>query len=923
VPVRPALNLRIADRLLEDGIVSEADHERAVEYARSRNMRIEEALLELGILNEAELLQFVSRLHETQFVSTERMSRAKVDAAALRLVPKKLAELYGLYPLLHEAAPNRLIVATADPDNLSAFDEVKVAARVRDVRALAARPAAVAAAIARGYDGEKFAFTDLLRGAVRAGELQLADPFADERPHEPRPAQRRAEPAPPRAAERSEPRPAPARPERPAPARPERAEPPAKPAPAPRPARPEPAAPPARAERIERAEPRAAAAAPPEPPPRRPVVPERPAVAARRSLDPPPAPPPPVRPPPPRDAGRYTDAAAPAPRGGARSPEPKPPEPALDDDVPEELRAATHLAADAGSSSAPEEAEAPSTEPTPGAHATPTRVAGTPLAAVRLVRKAAAAPRGAAVEVPTSRLGAFGGEAKTGALFGEETKSSEAPPSEPFEAAPLSKRSLPPPPSRLNLGPRSRRSSDRPPSVQVPALGGQIVEVLRVLVGLLENERQELRGHSSLVARLVQDACERIHLSESNTAALVMAAYLHDLGKRAAPSSGRRREPASPAAALHLTALNVSQFAPHRELAHKLVELPEQLVAAAGLPEQTLQTLRSMYEQMGGKGLPSGLSGTDIPIGARVLAVADSYADLTQNPRNTYDRLLSPEEAMAELRRHAGVVFDANIVDVFEHGMTGEKILTQLLDESHRVLIVDPDPEQTLVLQLRLTDQGFEVHLARNTKEARSALAANKFGLVVSEIDLEERDAGLFLREEVAKGEQGKHIPWVFLSARSSRNTAKRAFDLGVDDFISKPTSADIVVAKITQLVERLADRKTETKAADPRGVSGSLSDMGLTDLVQIFWHGRRTCSLHIEAGDTKGEVHFLEGQLVHVIWGDASGEKAFYRMLAQSNDGRFRVDPSFVPSAEPTIARSPEGLLLEGMRLIDENIVP
>jgi hypothetical protein len=109
----------------------------------------------------------------------------------------------------------------------------------------------------------------------------------------------------------------------------------------------------------------------------------------------------------------------------------------------------------------------------------------------------------------------------------------------------------------------------------------------------------------------------------------------------------------------------------------------------------------------------------------------------------------------------------------------------------------------------------------------------------------------------------------------------------------------------------------------EPRGVSGTLSEMSMPDIVQILWHGRKTCALHLDTGELQGEVHFVAGEIVNAIWGDASGETAFYRMLTIGEEGRFRVDPTFTPPATRTIQASPEALLLEGMRLLDEGAVP
>ena len=175
----------------------------------------------------------------------------------------------------------------------------------------------------------------------------------------------------------------------------------------------------------------------------------------------------------------------------------------------------------------------------------------------------------------------------------------------------------------------------------LPAAGSPpLIETLNVLVSLLENARADLRGHSSMVARLTRKTCERIGLSPLQVAAFTAAAYLHDLGKMGA---------------YHLTALNVSEYEGHRVAAGKSADLPIHLMESAGLLPETKAAIASMYERYDGQGIPDGQAGKDIPIGARILSVADTYADLTQNPRNPYRKILRPFEAcevLAPVPRH-------------------------------------------------------------------------------------------------------------------------------------------------------------------------------------------------------------------------------------------------------------------------------
>ena len=159
---------------------------------------------------------------------------------------------------------------------------------------------------------------------------------------------------------------------------------------------------------------------------------------------------------------------------------------------------------------------------------------------------------------------------------------------------------------------------------------------------------------------------------------------------------------------------------------------------------------------------------------------------------------------------------------------------------------------------------------------------------------------------------QRPNMGWIFLTSRSSGKTARQAFDLDVDDFISKPLSPDIVVAKVAQIIERRQEK------LEKKGVSGSLAQMSLADVVQIMWHGRKTCSLIVVSEGKRGEVHFADGSIVHAIFAGASGSEAFYRLLAIGDNGDFSVDPDFTPF-ERSIEISPDALLLEGMRLLDE----
>jgi response regulator RpfG family c-di-GMP phosphodiesterase len=362
----------------------------------------------------------------------------------------------------------------------------------------------------------------------------------------------------------------------------------------------------------------------------------------------------------------------------------------------------------------------------------------------------------------------------------------------------------------------------------------------------------------------------------------------------------------------HLTALNCSEYDGHKAAAQKVASVPARLLEPVRMAPEVAAAVDHMYERYDGKGFPDGQAGKDIPLGARILAICDTYADLTQNPRNPYRKMLAANEACGALSKHKGTVFDPNLVDLFHHTVLGEDLKARLLATRAQALLVDTDPEETTVLELRMIEQGFVVRTARSAEQALKVLSEAETDLVVSELDLGPND-GLALLAQARKEAWGKDVPWVVYTRRQDRATAQKAFEMGVLDYVNKPANADVLVAK---LKARL-DQRSNSRGS--RGVSGSLREMGLPDMVQVLFHGRKSGALRIRATNGAGEIHFIDGSVVDAAWADLRGEAAFFAML-KLDDGDFALDPAFKPTSR-VIHQSSEALLLEGMRRMDEGI--
>ncbi len=457
--------------------------------------------------------------------------------------------------------------------------------------------------------------------------------------------------------------------------------------------------------------------------------------------------------------------------------------------------------------------------------------------------------------------------------------------------------SPPPPPSPARvIGGAAAHSSPAQTEVEpggIPYASG--VELVNVLVSLLENPRQELRGHSALVARLMQKLGEHMGLEASDVYALRLTGLLHDVGKTSS---------------YHLTALNVAEYEGHRTQAKKSFLGPVRLFDSAMLPKMCVEGLTHAYERFDGAGFPDRRAGKDIPLAARILAIAETYADLTSNARNPFRRTLTAKGAVEVLARYRDKIFDGNLVDLFRVAALGADLQSSLLGDRSRILLVDADAEETTVLELRLAEQGHEVLLCRSADQALAHVQQGGVDAILCEVELRPHD-GFALIEQVRRTAHGVDLPVLFLTRRSDRGSVDRGFALGAADYIIKPASPDVVVAKVRNVLAKGTAKRA------PRGVSGSLAEMPLPDVLQVLSRTRKTGSLRISAAGFHGEIQIGNGEIHEASFRNLVGEDAVYALLALT-DGEFALDPTFVPATR-TVHASTEHLLLEGMRRVDE----
>ncbi len=171
----------------------------------------------------------------------------------------------------------------------------------------------------------------------------------------------------------------------------------------------------------------------------------------------------------------------------------------------------------------------------------------------------------------------------------------------------------------------------------------------RVLVQMLDERHPGLSDHVEEVAELAAACAAELGLGEEETGHVRRAAELHDIGKLAIPEAIVNKP--GP-----LSSDEWEFMRRHTIIGERVLGLMPSLRQAAAL-------VRASHERWDGTGYPDQLAGDEIPVGARIVSVADAFAAMTKV--RSYAAARSVDGALAELRACSGTQFDPVTVDAF------------------------------------------------------------------------------------------------------------------------------------------------------------------------------------------------------------------------------------------------------------------
>lgn len=186
-------------------------------------------------------------------------------------------------------------------------------------------------------------------------------------------------------------------------------------------------------------------------------------------------------------------------------------------------------------------------------------------------------------------------------------------------------------------------------AIENARLYGNLKNAVRTLANAIEARDSYTRGHVERVSRYSLEIAKELNLPKMELNEIEISSILHDVGKIGIPDTILKKPSA-------LTA-------EEREIMKNHTIQGKAIVEPIDLSSRIKAGILYHQEKFDGSGYPEGLKGTDIPLFARILAVADAY-DAMRSDR-PYRKRLPQEVAIAEMKKHTGAQFDPVVVEAF------------------------------------------------------------------------------------------------------------------------------------------------------------------------------------------------------------------------------------------------------------------
>lgn len=234
---------------------------------------------------------------------------------------------------------------------------------------------------------------------------------------------------------------------------------------------------------------------------------------------------------------------------------------------------------------------------------------------------------------------------------------------------------------------------------------------------------------------------------------------------------------------------------------------------------------------------------------------------------------------------------------------------------SSKLLVVDDEPHLRRVVSLYLRARDFEVETAGNGLEAIQKVTDNRPDLIIADIGMPGLD-GYELCSRLRRDPSTRTIPFIFLTAKDQDTDRIKARKIGSDDYLTKPCPLDRLVAHVETIIDRLEQAKK--MPLDRIGLSGSLDNVNVLDLIQMLELSQKTGALVLSHGERTGTLYFRDGLIIDADIRSPKREEPLFVLLGWKA-GRYLFLPDALPERMP-ITASLAHLLFEDLRKLEQD---
>lgn len=310
-------------------------------------------------------------------------------------------------------------------------------------------------------------------------------------------------------------------------------------------------------------------------------------------------------------------------------------------------------------------------------------------------------------------------------------------------------------------------------------------QLIDVICRTVESRDDYARGHSLRVAQYTREIMARLGGDELAQKEAYYVGILHDAGKIRVPKEIINKKG-------KLTEDEYEQIKLHTVAGYQILR---EIVAIPKLAEGA----KWHHERYDGTGYPNGLAGEDIPLIARIIAVADAYDAMTSN--RSHHQAMPQSVVRDEIQKGMGTQFDPEIarimLEMMDEDMQYELRQTHI-NRAVEILLVDENPENHKLLKNIFVDENYILTSAFNTMEGRQCLENAKFDLCLLDLDLSDGNGPQML-EWIFKNVRKMKV--IVLSGKKDREFMRRNQELGAGDYLTKPIIPGVLRESIQSML--------------------------------------------------------------------------------------------------------------------------